>query len=274
MSRFVMPYATLVAAMMLAVCTTRAWAIGSVRANVSGDKLTITGDDAPNGVQVSGVGQDAFLVVGLDATLVNGGLSAPVSGVKQIVIDVKGGADRVELIDVVLDKSLKVTLGGGSDAFVMQGGRVSKKADIAGGGDSDDIRVRGGARFGGQLLVKGGKKVDTVVVTDVSIGGDSEVKGGSGNDDVTVQFTTIDGGVNLIIGGGDGADRTTLLDDRFENVQIYMGDGDDRLVVEDCHFDGTLKAEGNGGHDEVDVDGGNTFDPGHPRKIRGFEDLD
>ena len=273
-SRSVVGYATLVAVVMLAVGPTRAWAMGSVRATVSGDKLTITGDDAPNGVQVSGVGQDAFLVIGLDATLVNGGLSATVSGVKQIVIDVKGGADRVELIDVLLDKMLKVTLGAGSDAFVMQGGRVSKKAEINGGKDGDDMRVRGGARFGGQLLMNGGKKVDTVVVTDASIAGDSEVKGGAGNDEVTVQFTTLEGGANLIVGGGDGADRTTLLDDRFSDVQVYMGNGDDRLVVEACHFDRTLTAEGNGGHDELDVDGGNSFDVGHPRKVRGFEDID
>jgi hypothetical protein len=262
------------AVLALAVAAGQAWAVGSVRATVSGDKLTITGDDAPNGVQVSGIGQDALLVVGSDATLVNGALSASVSGVKQIVIDVKGGSDRVELIDVVLDKTLKVTLGAGSDAFVIQGGRVSQKAEINGGKDADDIRVRGGARFGGQLLVNGGKKVDTVVVTDASIAGDSEVKGGSGNDDVTVQFTTLEGGANLIVGAGDGADRTQLLDDKFSDVQIYMGNGDDRLSVEGCVFDRTLTAEGNGGHDELDLDGNNSFDIGHPRKVRGFEDLD
>src|SRR6185436_7384355 len=143
------------------------------------------------------------------------------------------------------------------DVFVMQGGRVSKKAEIKGGKDGDDMRVRGGARFGGQLLVNGGKKVDTVVVTDASIVGDSEVKGGSGNDDVTVQFTTLEGGANLIVGAGDGADRTALLDDRFSDVQVYMGNGNDRLSVEGCHFDRTLTAEGNGGHDELDLDGNN-----------------
>lgn len=261
--------------MILAVCAGRVWALGSVRANVSGDKLTITGDDAPNAVQViPGVGPDAFVVVGLEATLVNGALSATFSGVKKLAIEVKGGADRVELTDVVLDGTLLVNLGAGSDVFVMQGGRVSKKAEIIGGKDSDDIRVRGGARFGGQLLVKGGKNVDTVVVTDASIAGDSEVKGGAGNDDVTVQFTTLEGGVNLIVGGSDGADRTTLLEDRFSDVQVFMGDGDDRLRVEGCHFDGTLKAEGNGGHDELDLAGDNTFDIGHPRRIKGFEDFD
>ena len=261
--------------MMLAVCAGRAWALGSVRANVSGDKLTITGDDAPNAVQViPGVGPDAFVVVGLEATLVNGALSATVSGVKKLAMEMKGGADRVELTDVVLDGTLLVNLGPGSDVFVMQGGRVSKKAEIIGGQDSDDIRVRGGARFGGQLLVKGGKKVDTLVVTDVSIAGDSELKGGTGNDDVTVQFTTLEGGANLVVGGGDGFDRTTLLEDRFSDVQVFMGDGDDRLVVEGCQFDGTLKAEGNGGHDELDLAGDNTFDIGHPRRIKGFEDFD
>jgi hypothetical protein len=264
----------LLAGALLAAGADHAWAIGEVRAKVAGDKLTITGDDGPNGVQVSGVGPDTVVVVGLDATLVNGALSASFSGVKALSIDAKGGADRVELVDVVLDKTLTVTLGAGSDAFVMQGGRVTKKADIAGGGDGDDIRVRGGARFGGQLLVTGGKKVDTVVVTDASIGGDSEIQGGAGNDDVTVQFTTLDGGANLIVGGGDGADRTTLLDDRFSDVQVYMGNGNDRLVVEGCHFDRTLKAQGNGGHDELDLKGDNTFDVGHPRQVKGFEDFD
>src|SRR4029453_16389906 len=101
---------------LLAAGMDRAWALGSVRASVSGDKLTITGDDAPNGVQVyAGVGPDAFVVVGLEATLVNGGLSTTVSGVKKLSIDVKGSSDSVELIDVVLDGTLTVTLGGGSD---------------------------------------------------------------------------------------------------------------------------------------------------------------
>jgi hypothetical protein len=275
-SRAALRNATLGAALLLAVGAGRAWALGAVRTKLSGDKLTITGDDAPNSIQIiGGVGQDTLVVVGLDATLVNGSaLSTTVAGVKALSIDVKGSADSVELIDVVLDKTLTVTLGGGSDSFVMQGGRVTTKAQIAGGGDGDDIRIRGGARFGGQMIVPGGKKVDTIVVTDASIGGDSEVKGGAGNDDVTVQFTTVDGGANLIVGGGDGSDRTTLLDDGFDDVQIYMGNGNDRLVVEGSHFDGTLKAQGNGGHDEIDVDGGNTFDPGHPRKVSGFEDLD
>ena len=75
-------------AMMLAVCAGPAWALGKVRASVSGDKLTITGDDAPNSVQViPGVGPDAFVVVGLDATLVNGALSATVSGVKKLAME-------------------------------------------------------------------------------------------------------------------------------------------------------------------------------------------
>ena len=65
-----------------------------------------------------------------------------------------------------------------------------------------------------------------------------------------------------------------MLDDRFDNVQIYMGNGNDHLDVEGCQFDGTLKAQGNGGHDELDLKGDNTFDVGHPRKISGFEDFD
>src|SRR6185369_13366303 len=132
MSRSGVRHSTLVVAMILSVCAGRVWALGSVRANVSGDKLTITGDDAPNAVQViPGVGPDAFVVVGLEATVVNGALSATFSGVKKLSIDVKGGADRVELTDVVLDGTL-----------FMQGGRVSKKAEIKGGKDGDDIRVR------------------------------------------------------------------------------------------------------------------------------------
>ena len=266
--------AVLLAGAMLAAGVDRAWAIGSVRANLSGDKLTITGDDAPNGVQVSGVGAGSVVVVGLDATLVNGALSATFSGVKALSIDVKSGADHVELIDVVLDKTLTVTLGAGSDVFVMQGGRVTKKANITGGADGDDIRIRGGARFGGQLIVTGGKKVDTIVVTDASIGGDSEIKGGAGNDNITVQFTKLDDGANLVVGGGDGADNVMLIDDRLDDVQLYMGNGNDNLRIQDCDFEEDFHAEGNGGHDRLDFDGNNVFIIGKKRRTKGFEDID
>jgi hypothetical protein len=263
------------AALSIVLGASDALAIGSVKARVSGDKLTITGDDAPNSIQViPGSGPDAFVVVGLEATLVNGTLTAAVSGVKAMSIDMKGGADHVELTDVVLDKTLIVTLGAGSDSFVMQGGRVTKKTDISGGADADDIRVRGGARVGGQLLIKGGKKVDTIVVTDASIGGDSEIKGGSGNDNITVQFTALDDGANLVVGGGDGTDNVMLIDDRLRDVQLYMGNGDDDLRIQDCDFEEDFHAEGNGGHDRIDFDGNNVFIVGKQRRVKGFEDVD
>ena len=263
------------AALLVVLGAADARALGDVTATVTSGKLTVTGDDAPNAVQVlAGVGPGAFIVAGIDGTLVNGSLSTTVSGVKKLSIDMKDGVDRVELLDVVLDGSLLVNLGDGSDSFVMQGGRVRTKAEIKGGKESDDIRIRQGARFGDHLFVRGGKKIDTIVVTDASIGGDSEIKGGGGNDTITVQFTTLDDGANLVVGGGDGDDHTLLTENAFEHVQVYMGDGDDELQIEGCDFEGELRAEGNDGDDTIDFEGDNSFDPRLPRRVTGFEDLD
>jgi hypothetical protein len=248
------------------------WALGDVAVGVDAGKLSIVGDVNPNRLQVlPGVGPGAFVVVGLEGTAVNGVASAMVEGVEKIAIDTGGGVDVVEILEVELDGSLVVKMGDDSDTLTVEGGRFRKKVELRGGKQDDEIRIRHGTRIGGKLLLKGGKHRDLLVLNGVSLGEDAEVKGGSGDDTLVLQYSSADDGANVVFAAGDGDDDVTLLASRFDDIQGYLGEGDDDLEIESCDFDGSVRAEGNDGFDELDLDGDNHFDLSEPRRVTGFE---
>ena len=265
-----------VAALLVLGHATLAWALGDVKVSLTDGKLTILGDASPNSIQITpGIGTGAFVVTGVEGTAVNGGASVAVTDVRKMTIETKEGQDRVELLQVDLEESLLVKLGSDQDVFLMDGGRVKGKAEVKGGKDGDQLTVRGGARIGGTLILTTGKKADTITVNNVSIGGGLEIGSGNGDDQITVQFSTVDPGAETLVQSGDGNDRVDLLAVNFEDdVEFALGNGDDLMVVQDCDFDGEIFADGDAGHDELDLEGDNTFDLSERRIVRGFEDLD
>ncbi len=266
---------TLVALLLLAQAAC-VWALGDVQVSVADAKLSILGDANPNAIQiVPGIGTGAFVVVGLDGTAVNGGPSAAVTDVRKVKVEMKEGQDRVEVLQVEIEESLVVKLGSDQDTFLLEGGRVKGKAEVKGGKDGDQLTVRGGARVGGEPILTTGKKADTITVTNVSVGGFLHIGPGNGDDQITVQFSTLDPGAEALLESGDGNDRVDLFGVDFGgDLELTLGNGNDRLVVSDCDFDGEIFVDGDAGHDELDLEGDNTYDLSERRTVRNFEDVD
>jgi hypothetical protein len=254
-----------------------ALAFGNVDVTVVDGQLRAVGDESPNALSITaGIGPGAYVVTGLDDTAVNGGLSIMVTDVSKMMIEMREGADRVEISRIELDKALVVKLGADDDVFVLTGGRIKGKADVKGAKGSDDLRILGSARFGAKLFVGGGKAGDVIRLTDLSISGGLEIEGAGGNDDVALQTVRVEGDEAATIFSGNGYDAVALVDSDFGgDVDVALGDQDDHLRIDGCDFDaGVTAAGGDGDDDELDLGDDNDFEPGEQREVSGFEDLD
>jgi hypothetical protein len=255
----------------------RAWPLGDVQVSVTDGKLSVLGDDSPNEIEISAdADTGAFVVTGVEGTAVNGGVSAAVTGVRKIRIDMKAGQDSVQLLEVEVEDRLFVKLGADRDTFALKGGRVRGRAEVRGGRkDGDELTVHGDARIGGRLVLTTGGRRDTITVSNVSIGGGLDITSGAGNDYILVEHTTVDSGAETDVEAGDGNDRLELVEVDFEDdLEVDLDDGDDDLRVEDCDFDGEIDADGGDGDDELDLSGENSFDLGEKRRVVNFEDFD
>jgi hypothetical protein len=235
---------------------------GNVTAVFQNGQLILTGDGEDNSIELRN-GFD-FRVAGLDGTTINGAAGFDdFSGVKDVIINLKGGEDTVSLEG-----------GGGGTAAV-----ISRDLIFTGGGGADTLTSVAGAVIGRDLIFQGGGGTSSATLDDLIVGRQAVF---TGNANVLVQSmngttvhgvlrvnsvatasVTLDGGVlgrlNVVADGLADVDMTSVL--VGGNARIRGGSGNDVIEMSlGCDVLGNLTIYTRAGNDSVEPDaevGGN-----------------
>jgi glycerophosphoryl diester phosphodiesterase len=112
---------------------------GQIIARVDDGRLSIHGDNLNNSIRIEPGSQLGSLrLAGVDGTRING-QSAPVEfeNVHDLRIELLGGNDVVEIVDVLLDGGLSVEGGPGNDRVEIRNTTIHNATDFIGGAGSD-----------------------------------------------------------------------------------------------------------------------------------------
>lgn len=211
---------------------------GNVSASVSGPLLTITGDEAGNGVSLTyNATTKTYRVTGVDAagspTSLNGQNPAGASNfadfpnVSQVTVKLNGGNDQFSVgsaaaVDTVISKFLQIDMGDGDDQVEL--GRAGGLANTA------DPLPRS-LRLGTSLHISLGAGNDTLQMASVSVGANLQVFAGDGDDNVNFATTFTPA----------GATENLLFPVRVRGAALLnMGTGADDLSVKHSFFYGNL----------------------------------
>jgi hypothetical protein len=257
----VAPRALLALAVVLTV-PVHARATGNVTVTVSDGVLSVSGDDAPNSLVITGTGADGvFLLAGALDTTVNGAGSLEVSGVRRLSLKPGGGSDDVQLLQATVDGPVTVRLGDGDDTFTVDQSRLDGRLNVRGENGSDVVVVQGRTRVQGRIVVRTGRGTDTIRIEDVDPDTNVTLSGGSGDDLVDVEDVRGGATSRLRIDTGDGEDRVQIASGDFhDDVLVFLDDDDDVLVVEDSFFERDAEFDGGNGDDVLSLQGFVDFD--------------
>lgn len=286
------PYRPLRRLVTLETLERRTVLAGAVTATLTDGVLTLTGDAEANSVIISSdqtagdvllrgaVGGDTATSIVVDGEEPVDSLS--LSGVTDIVLDLRGGADSVVVTDLDLAGSLTGSLGAGQDTVIIgsndsvnTGVTLNDESELTAGevaiGENVDLRANGGAdllrlanaTITGDLSFNGGVGNDRVVaqgnLETNMVGGDVSIEVGAGSN--AVNLRNIDVGGSLTVNGEDadsvdfllrnvpvGADLTLNLSDGTDTVTIVGAAGDE---VTNVVGDVTINASA--GEDAINV---------------------
>jgi hypothetical protein len=188
---------------------TRMLMAGNVTAMVVNGNLIVSGDGDRNRIVVTskGLGAGEVLVGPADdATTVNEQFNAVLTGVTgSIVIRTRGGADTINLLDLAVDKALRVDGGKSDDVVLLNRVRVDGALDVRGRAGDDRVTVLD-STLDGRAYVAGDGGADRIVVDAAVFNGEARIRGGDGDDQFAVDSSTFHAGKD--VQGDDGDDET------------------------------------------------------------------
>jgi hypothetical protein len=231
---------------------------GNVTVTLQDGLVTITGDDAANGVFITNTGVESLEMEGAP-TSINGvpGGSFDFGVQRSIRVQMGGGGDFVlcgshEMFDLVAE------LGSGNDSF--RGHQVdSTKELIVDGGDGDDSIVMTGEdrlnRFsntaGTSMILHGGAGGDLVDLVNAGAGLELVVTGGAGSDSIKLQGGTV--GNILLINGEADSDRIELRSTRTHVMALHGEAGFNAFIIDHCTTNGGLAVHSGNEADSVQL---------------------
>ena len=179
---------------------------GNVAIAVSGGNLKITGDGGDNNVSIVQTAPGNFTITGGDGEIfrLKGRAASEdpvnVTGViKNITINLKGGADVVEIeglgADVALCQKLTINTGAGDDDVKLFTAKITGNLSIN-MGNATVMRYRD---YGYTYTIRG---TDGVTIDSVNVVGKATLKTGTGDDFVMVSDFNAKA-VNVAMGAGD-----------------------------------------------------------------------
>jgi hypothetical protein len=224
---------------------------GNVLASLSGNTLTIFGDDQTNSVTLTyDPTTRNYRVAGNDTadgpTSIN--LQDPATtdnvadftGVKNVAVLLNGGDDQFDVgspqaVDMVIAKWLSIDMGDGNDQLVL-----GRAGNAPGGVDP----VATSLRTGTSLSVNLGAGDDEFHIANARIGQSLNIFAGDGNDHVLfdTEFTPA------------GATGPTLFPVRVKNsATINLAGGDDELIIKNASFQKNLRILDGGGTADIEL---------------------
>jgi hypothetical protein len=280
---------------------------GDVAASLSGETLSLRGDDAANSVRVIQDVGNSILIEGLDGTRINGVSRVLFDGTGLEKTDLRlfGGNDRLEIRALRASVDHNLELGAEDDTVILQdavaGVKLTVKTDdgfdrvTANGvrtGEDFNIETEQGmasvavnaSAVGGSLSVLAKDNADSIQVTSTAIGKDLKIDSGKGDDTITVQNVNVGLTSTTIV--DDGADRVTLNSlVATEDVNVEAGKDADRVAMTDVRSQKNITVLVDTGNDFVSVTrvnaakdavfaGGDEFDTLDDNGVTGGEKLE
>jgi hypothetical protein len=247
-----------------------------VGAVLTGDTLTITGDDASNQIAIYAGETEGEVIVagGTDDdgdTLVNDAAEpATFTGVTNIVLELAGGDDTAVITNLDLAGNLTADLGDGDDQLLINGAVQDTDDDED---DDDEIDeddeddaaslidlngdeelVTGPVSIGGDVSVTGGDGSDLLSINDATIGGSLTADMGAGDDSVVIVTSDITGDVTVDDTEALRKSKVTLSDVTVGgDVTLTLSDKADQIWLRDV----TVGTETDGGIVSIDAADGN-----------------
>lgn len=215
----------------------------------SGQSLVINGTAGSDDVTLETVGTGEVIVT--DNTT---GQTYDFSGIRNITVNGRAGADIVTVNELDLDVGLlTVNAGDGNDDVVIDGS-VAGRVTVNGGLGDDFVDFSSGNTvIDGNVLIKAGGGNDDLALGYAIYGGNLAVDAEAGHDEVNYDLVEVDGYFHLQLGSGD--DSALGSGSVFSGtVHIEGGTGND-IVDHDAEYGGNLY----GGILEIDMDGGRDF---------------
>jgi hypothetical protein len=232
---------------------------GNAVVALTGGKLTITGDDYSNSIEITTDGTN--LSVAGSSSTINGASVPFTTPLVQITGDVKiqlrDGSDRVSIASLNFPKNLAIDLGegdnvttisnctiggllnltatAGDDAWRLTGVAVTKNFAINSGEGDDTLEVQSSA-FVANVSIRAGFGYDSIDCADSDFAGNVAIVNGDGGSDVA--FNRVSGSPrihgNLSVTSGEGTDYVTLntasVDGKIDG-DFGHGSGDHGLLL-------------------------------------------
>lgn len=249
-------------------CESRQLMAGNVSVAVNSGNLSITGDDAANGVQITqalnSTGQPiqgSYVISGLNqgnsATLLNG-QAGPLTrtGITgNVDVNLRGGSDRfttgIAAPRHLFANDLTVHMGEGNNSVNLNNISVRDDVTVTSGSGVDDVLVRGvvgNSIFSSDanLLIATGGGADRVSLLNFFVRNDASIDSGGGNFIDTVNLITGNIADDLFISTHDGADSVLLHGLGVnDDATIDTGSGSDNLTINESEMDELFALTGN-----------------------------
>ncbi len=172
---------------------------------------------AGTGTTINGAGQQFFSTGSFHAVP------------QDLVINLKGADDFLEIDGIAVLRNLRVITGSGDDTVGVFGALVQRDANFNLGSDNDLLGFSD-VQMSGKLRVQGGSGDDMLGLAHcVSVMGTSSVNMGSGDDVALVQGFFLKT-LNVSMGAGTDAVRVNRMD-YVGKVRFSLGGGDDDVVI-------------------------------------------
>lgn len=242
-------------------------------------ELILTGDDAPNAIEIFQVAPGTFRIEGKDdaGTLTktsigeDGNGATTIKKLTSLTINLGGGNDEVDLANLRSLKSLVVNTGIGNDS--VKGYNVTSLGSVSfdTGAGSDGVKLSGLSTVIGRDLVindSEGGLIFELGAASAKIGGQVLFAGGSGSDSlVTESATNLTIGKTLSFNGGLGGNNSIKFGNQGaisigksplgQSILYTGGAGADSISIgaNRVTIQGSVEMDGGGGADLLDLDG-------------------
>jgi hypothetical protein len=240
----------------------RAMLAGNVRASSDGGNLFLRGDDEDNAVVISRVGNNQYLVVGVDdrdgnPTSINGveNGSQTFSNVKKDVdIKLRGGDDLLGIgNDETALQELLDELNGGAE-FVPDSPeltRIRRHLEIEMGSGDDAVGLF--VDVGRNAEIDLGSGADALAMESSLVGDDMFLYGRNGDDSLRVRDSSIKDFLKVQLGGNGGA--LSIDNVRARHAEIRGSNSADDVEIIDLVVKDQLRVFLEGGNDSLALGG-------------------
>lgn len=237
----------------------------TVAVNASGD-IMVTGDGQDNIITIT-ESLTGISIAGTATNIVFNGETAsiqeiPTSGTgnvdRDLILQMGGGDDNVEVNLVHVGRTLKASLNSGSDELSLSDSTVTNHLRLNGGSDEDFVEISA-SNVSGSVTFNGNSGNDELQASGLDVYSNFTFNGGDGDDNLATTALDMHGNTATAIGsygedsmvvdasnatidcqGDDGADVITLTGSSLASVNIDGGSGPDSVTVDNADVVGNL----------------------------------